>query len=185
MGLFRKTRKIEPTAAVAPPVIDAGDVAEADRVTAGFLAALGDDAQMRHTAYALSQAGGGPADLEASLMASMRTGNTGIDRPWHWLAGVVEHPAAAGQPRVVAQIAAVVLIWHRELRGRLQLADMSDMMLQAPPVELVTRICSASLRHLRQADGDAVFSHGALTIDGVRALCAEEVQEAGSAADGG
>lgn len=175
MGLFKKSPKPVPATPPPTPAVTPADLTVAHRVTADFINVLGNDPQMRRAAYRIAQAGGGPADLETSLQLRLRTGDTGITRPWTWLAEVVDHPATAGNHELVAQIAFVVYYWHTELRGKLGMGDVSDMMLDAPPQDLVTRILSASVHHLQQVDRHAVFGQESLSIDTVRAMCCRYV----------
>jgi hypothetical protein len=159
VGLFKKSRKVEPPPAPpAAPVVGPDDLATAHRVVADCVAAIGSDPRVRQTAYALSRAGGGPADLEESFMRASRTGDSGMSRPWRWLAEIVDHPDAVGNHLLVAEIAVVVLFWNNDLRGKVGIGDITDMMLEPPAPALVNRILTATVYHLRDADLSTIVS---------------------------
>ena len=144
---------------------------------------VGNDArEMRHTALAVSRAGGGPEDLEAAMRNGYHTGETGLDRPWHWLAAVCREARTAGDPALIAAVALFVSIWDTQLRDKIGLADTADMMLGAPPADVSTEVYSIAVLALP----DLVANHqvvsnasGSVRIGDVRMKCAIDVLGAG------
>ncbi|MEU4239644.1 hypothetical protein [Actinoplanes sp. NPDC026619] len=158
------------------------DLAAADRLAAHFIASLGSDLRLREASYAISQAGGAPRDFDAALKNTLRGGETGLDRPWFWLAEILDHPAAAERPELVARIAVVVLVWHNDMRGRVGMADVSDMMLEPPPIGLVTRMLSVAVRLLRHADASLVLQDD-ITVGSTLSSCCRYIAGATTASD--
>lgn len=185
MGLF--SRKEKPTQRVLPPPPPSAtrdDLDVARRVVHDFLVVVGDDASMRRTALAVSRAGGGPADLETAMRNSHRTGQTGIDRPWHWLTAVCREARTAGDAPLIAAVALFVNIWDTQLRDKVGLADTTDMMLAPPPAEVAKEVYSIAVLALpdHAVNQQVVGSvSGSVRIGDVRMKCAIDVLDAGYA----
>ncbi|MEV4721835.1 hypothetical protein AB0J94_32005 [Micromonospora noduli] len=185
MGLF--SRKEKQTARVLPPPPPSAtrdDLDVARRVVQDFLVVVGNDASMRRTALAVSRAGGGPADLETAMRNIHETGETGIDRPWQWLAAVCREARSAGDAALIAAIALFVNIWDTQLRDKVGLADTTDMMLAPPPTEVAQEVYSVAVLALPDhAVNQQVVGNvsGSVRIGDVRMKCAIDVLGAGYA----
>ncbi|SDZ46082.1 hypothetical protein SAMN05444365_11910 [Micromonospora pattaloongensis] len=183
MGLFsRKDKPSRKTLPPPPPTAGKDDLDVARRVVQDFLMVVGNDASMRRTALAVSRAGGGPADLETAMRNSHETGQTGIDRPWHWLAAVCREARTAGDAPLIAAVALFVNIWDTQLRDKVGLADTTDMMLAPPPAEVAQEVYSVAVLALPDhAVNQQVVGNvsGAVRIGDVRMKCALDVLGAG------
>ncbi|PYC66191.1 hypothetical protein C7C45_26055 [Micromonospora arborensis] len=146
MGFFnKKEQKIRKIPPPPPPTASQDDLHDARRLVQDFLVAVGNDARMRVTALAVSRAGGGPKDFESALRNSYSTGDTGMDRPWHWLVAVSREARTAGDVALIAAVALFVNIWDTQLRHKILLADTADMMLGAPPTDVTKEIYSIAV----------------------------------------
>ncbi|WFE53890.1 hypothetical protein [Micromonospora sp. WMMD1155] len=184
MGLFSKKEKQSRKLPPQPPTVTRDDLDDARQVVQDFLAVVGNDAMMRVTALAVSRAGGGPADVEASMRNAFETGDSGIDRPWHWLAAVCREARAAGDVSLIAAVALFVNIWDTQLRHKIQLGDTIDMMLGAPPALVTDEVYSIAVLTLPGTfPNQTVVSNasGSVSIRQVQMKCAIDVLEAGAA----
>ncbi|MCZ7474147.1 hypothetical protein [Micromonospora sp. WMMC273] len=176
MGLFSRKQKERRTVPPPPPsTASRDDLDLARRVIQDFLAVVGNDARMRQTASAFSRAGGGPADVETALRNTIETGQTGMDRPWHWLAAVCREARSAGDVPLIAAIALFVNIWDAQLRDVVELGDINDMMLAPPPAEVVTEVYAVAVLALPEhAVNQQVASNasGTVRMGDVRLKCA-------------
>lgn len=179
MGLFnRKEKQNQKMPPPPPPTAGPDDLDVARRVVHGFLDVVGNDARMRHAALVVSRAGGGPKDLEAAKRNSYQTGQTGLDRPWHWLAAVCREARTAGDPALIAAVALFVNIWDTQLRDKIGMADTTDMMLAAPPTEVAKEVYSIAVLALPDpVANQQVVSNasGSVRIGDVRTKCAIDV----------
>jgi hypothetical protein len=82
----------------------------------------------------------------------MRTADTGIARPWHWLVEVARLCRLTGDTELLAEITLVVQFWDTQLRGRIGLGDAQDMMLSCPPPGVVVEVYSIALPALERID---------------------------------
>ncbi|MGI5520595.1 hypothetical protein ACQEUX_06535 [Micromonospora sp. CA-259024] len=184
MGLFSKKEKQRRKLPPPPPTATQDDLDVARRVVQDFLSVVGIDAKMRITALEVSRAGGGPRDLKTALQNGYETGDTGIDRPWHWLAAVCREARAAGDVALIAAVALFVNIWDTQLRHKIRMADTSDMMLAAPPTDVTREVYSLAVLALPGPfPNQAVVSNatGSVAIRAVQMKCAIDVLDAGDA----
>ncbi|MEH0929070.1 hypothetical protein [Micromonospora sp. CPCC 205558] len=182
MGLFSKKEKQHRKPPPPPPTATRDDLDVARRVVQDFLSVVGIDARMRITALEVSRAGGGPANIEAAMRNGFETGDTGIDRPWHWLAAVCREARAAGDVALIAAVALFTNIWDTELRHKIQMADTTDMMLAAPPHGVTSEVYSLAVLALPGPfPNETVVSNatGSVTIRAVQMKCAIDVLDAG------
>ncbi|HET6353185.1 hypothetical protein [Streptomyces sp.] len=81
--------------------VDDEDLANAAHLLPRFLVAM-DDRGVRMGALAVAEAAGALSLQEATL-AQMRTGDSGVDRPWKWLTAVGREADRQGNGELVAQ----------------------------------------------------------------------------------
>jgi hypothetical protein len=179
VGLFGK-KKREPSEAaqrvLAPVVVDDGDLQRADQVLERFERAVGNDAAMRAAALAIAQAGGVPSQEEA-LMLQIDTGQTGMDRPWRWLAAVDREAERRGDYGLVVRVSLFVMFWMTQIDPHLQLADRLDMQLDRTPRSVLAEVYSISLRVLPTLDPNGVVvdqQSGSMRVRQLLVGCAQQ-----------
>jgi hypothetical protein len=179
MALFDR-KKTEPSPAVqrvlAPVVVEDGDLQRADQLLEQFEQAVGDDAATRYAAQAIAQAGGVPS-FEQALHIQMETGQTGMDRPWRWLAAVDREAERRGDCGLVARISLFVTFWIMQIDPHLQLGDRLDMQLEKPPRSVLAEVYTIGLRVLPRLDPNAVVvDHptGTMRVQQLLVGCAQQ-----------
>jgi len=113
--------------------------------------------------------------VEQAIMAAARTGDTGIDRPWHWLVAVAREAQRRGEHELVAHLALFVGMWMTSFVPRLTLGDCQDMRLSSPPAARLGEIYSVALVEVPKLDPTTiVVDHptGRITVEGLLRMCA-------------
>ncbi|WP_406277934.1 hypothetical protein OHT93_36040 [Streptomyces sp. NBC_00191] len=178
MGLFRK--KTPPQAVPRPLTVDDEDLANAAHLLPRFLVAM-DDRGVRMGALAIAEAAGALSLQEATL-AQMRTGDSGVDRPWKWLTAVGREAHRQGNGELVAQVALFTLLWVMNVQPKAGFADHMDMKMDDPSSEVLADIYSLALEALPRLDPDIVMVNhpeGVMTAETTLVACAQQALSLG------
>jgi hypothetical protein len=140
-------------------VVGDGDLARAADLLARFEQAVGNDPAVRAAVAAIAAAGGAPS-FEEAIRLQRDTGDTGIDRPWQWLAAVAQEARRRGDRHLVAHLALFVTMWVTSFAPHLTLADQMDMSLATPPPHLLGEILSVALSEVPNLGAGSVITDG-------------------------
>ncbi|MYT73797.1 MULTISPECIES: hypothetical protein [unclassified Streptomyces] len=174
MALFNR-KKPEPVVEPRPVSVGEKDLQAAAALLPRFLAAV-DDRGVRQGALAIAQAAGAPTMQEA-VLAQMRTGDSGIDRPWRWLRAVGRQAHRQGDDDLVVHVVLFSLYWMLNIQPTAGLADHQDMRMDDPPADILADLYALALEALPGHDPDRiVIDHptGTVTVDSVLVGCAAQ-----------
>jgi hypothetical protein len=169
--------KKKPVAVVAPrPVtVSDSDLQAARSLLPRFLSAV-DDAGVRGGALAIALAAGAPTMQEA-VLAQMKTGQSGIDRPWQWLRGVGRLAHRSGDDDLVVRVALFAVYWMVNIQPTAGLGDHQDMRMDDPPADILADLYTLALEVLPGCDPHrVVVDHptGTVTVQTVLLGCAAQ-----------
>ncbi|MFI7503934.1 hypothetical protein ACIBVL_36720 [Streptomyces sp. NPDC049687] len=174
MALFNR-RKPVPVVGSRPVSVGERDLQAAASLLPRFLAAV-DDRGVRQGALAIALAAGAPTLQEAAL-AQMRTGDSGIDRPWRWLRAVGRQAYRQGDDDLVVHVVLFALYWMLNIQPTAGFADHQDMRMDDPPADILADLYALALEALPSHDpGRVVIDHptGTVTVDTVLTGCAAQ-----------